>query len=153
MLAVGDVQAGDSISLRIVCGAGETSTMTVTAALMDYDAFWRGYDILNASTLELTEFESTHVEGKITCNRDGLLYTSIPQNGNWHAQVDGREAEIKLVGDCMIGLELAEGEHTVSFTYENRAFSIGWKISLLCAAIFLVLAFREPKHKTGKYQK
>ena len=93
------------------------------------------------------------MEGELTCDRDGLLYTSIPQNGNWSAKVDGKDAQIQLVGDCMIALELTEGMHQVSFTYRNEAFSLGWKISLVCAAVLILLVQRSGKRKTGKYQK
>ncbi len=163
MIAVDDVQAGDSIGIRIVCDEGEASTMTVHAAILDNDVFWQGYDVLNASVWELTNFESTRVQGTIACDRDGLLYTSIPQNGNWEVRVDGKKAETRLVGDCMTAVELTEGTHTVSFTYRNQAFSRGWKISALCFVIFTaliwqwydpVLPARKPagKKKTGKKQ-
>ncbi len=141
MIAVGDVKAGDIIKVRILCDAGEASTMTVEAALLDYDVFWRGYDILDASTMELTRFESTQLEGVISCNRDGLLYTSIPQNGNWYVTVDGVGVETTLVGDCMTAVELREGTHILTFTYRNQAFSLGWKISLASAAIFAALVW------------
>lgn len=163
MLAVGDVKTGDVIDIRIVCGAGEESTMTLSAAILNYDRFRQGYDVLKASTLALTEFENTYVEGTITCDRDGLLYTSIPQNGNWSAAVDGQPAEIRLVGNCMIAVALTEGEHVVAFTYRNPAFSLGWKISLGCGAVLLALiqAVYRPDWKRlfggqarqGKYQK
>jgi len=158
MIAVDDVAAGDVIDVRIVCKADENSTMTVGAAILDHDLFWQGYEVLNASTLELTAFESSRVEGKITCNRDGLLYASIPQNGNWVVSVDGRPAEIHLIGDCMIGIMLTEGDHRVVYEYRNGAFSLGWKISLVCGAVFLVLACRQmPKtpnsKKRGRYER
>ena len=157
MLAVGDVQAGDAVTVRMTCKENEKGTMTLTAGILNMDTFWKGYEILNASTLELTHFENTLVEGTIECNRDGLLYTSIPQNGNWIAFVDGEEAEIKLVGDAMIGVELTEGTHTVTFRYRNAAFSLGAKISLLCTAVFvtLVMLVYKPKIniRPGKYQK
>ena len=163
MLAVDDVKTGDVIDIRIVCDAGENSSMTVSAAILNHDRFWQGYDILNASTLKLTEFESTYVEGTIDCDRDGLLYTSIPQNGNWSVTVDGKETEIKLVGDCMVAVELPQGQHTVAFTYHNAAFSLGWKVSLICAAAFLALVqvvykpdwktYLPNQNKQGKYQK
>ena len=159
MLAVGDVKAGDVLDIRIVCDAGEESSMTVSAAILNQERFWQGYDILNSSTLELTKFDSTHVEGTIHCDRDGLLYTSIPQNGNWNVSVDGKSAEIKLVGECMVAVELTEGTHTVSITYHNSALSLGWKISLACAAVFvlLVLWIYKPEwthsQKQGRYQK
>lgn len=145
MMAVGDVHAGDTVSVRVVCKSGESSTMTVSAAVLAPDCFDRCYEKLRASTLELTKFQSTRVEGTIQCDRDGLLYTSIPQNGNWKALVDGEESEIRLVGECMIGVPLAQGSHQVTLIYENPAFSLGWKISLVCAAVLLALVWGKGK--------
>ena len=105
--------------------------MTIGAAILNHDVFWQGYEILNRGILELTTFESTYVKGMIRCDRDGLLYASVPQNGNWEVKVDGKPARIRLVGDCMVGVELSEGQHLVEYTYRNSAFALGWKISLL----------------------
>ena len=154
MIAVDDVMAGDVIEVRVVCKADEDSTMTIGAAILNHDIFWKGYEVLNASTLELTTFESTYVKGMIQCDRDGLLYASIPQNGNWQVKVDGKPAEILLVGECMVGVMLTEGQHLVEYSYHNAAFALGWKISLACAVIFCVLAYKTmpPKHR-GKFQR
>ena len=142
MLAVQDVRAGDVIDIRMVCGAGEDSSMTVSAGILNGDLFWQGYEILGDSTWNLTKFDSTHAEGIIDCNRDGLLYTSIPQNGNWQVTVDGQPVKTQLVGDCMAAVALTQGQHRVSFVYKNPAFSLGWKVSLLCGIILLVLVQR-----------
>ena len=115
--------------------------MTVNAAILDPDVFWLGQQILAQSTLELTKVTNTLVSGTINCDRDGLLYTSIPQDGNWTVRVDGEPAEIQLVGDVMAAVELTEGEHTVRFVYKNAAFSLGWKISLVCFAVFAALVY------------
>lgn len=141
MIAVDDVTAGDVIDVQIDCCAGENSAMTVCAAILDSDVYWQGYETLNRSTLELTAFENTFVEGVINCDRDGLLYASIPQDGNWTVQVDGKTADTLLIGNCMIGVGLEEGSHMVSFIYHNPAFSLGWKISLVCAIVFILLVY------------
>ena len=143
MIAVGDVHAGDLVDVRVQCTAGEKSTMTIMGAVLDNELFRDGYEVLSASTWELTRFEDTLVEGKILCDRDGLLYTSIPQNGNWQVMVDGEVVQTVLVGDAMIGVPLEEGEHLVTFSYHNSAFSLGWKVTLLCFAVFggLVLLY------------
>ena len=111
------------------------------------------HSLRNASQL-YTTFKNTFVEGTINCNRNGVLYTSIPQDGNWRATVDGKPVDIVLIGDAMVGLLLSQGEHTVTFTYHNAAFSLGWKISLACAAVFagLYLSIYRPKSKKGKYE-
>ena len=155
MLAVSDVMEGDIINVRFYCDANKQGSISAMAAVLDPELFWQAYDKLSASTLELTTFENTFVEGTIDCNRNGLLYTSIPQNGNWKAYVDGQETEIVLIGDCMIGLHLTEGTHTVTFRYENSSFELGWKISLACALIFagIALPVYNNHRQKGKYEK
>ena len=59
------------------------------------------------------------------------------------------------VGEAMVAVELSEGEHLVKFEYRNKAFSLGWKISLACLLIFVVvtLVYLKNHPKRGKYQK
>ena len=159
MIAVGDLKTGDILDIRIACKDGENSTMTVQAAVLNNDLFRQGYELLNASTLELIEFRNARVEGVINCDRDGLLYTSIPQNGNWTVKVDGKPAQMVLVGDVMVGVMLTEGSHTVQFSYHNEAFSLGWKVTLVSAAVFLGLIWfiykpelPRGKKRTGKFE-
>ena len=156
MMAVGDVQVGDVVQIKATCkNANESGTLDISAAILNRGRFEACYDVLSASQLELTEFSTTRVSGTINCDRDGLLYTSIPQNGNWFVTVDGEEAEVVLTGDVMVGVMLTEGQHEVEFRYRNAAFSWGWKISLLCAVVFGVLVWQERKKKPrgGKYRK
>ncbi len=130
------VKPGDTIKVVVSCAAGEESSMTIRAAVADRAVFDRGYAVLSASTLQLTEFSTTRVSGVIRCDRDGLLYTSIPQDGNWTVYVDGEEAQATLTADVMLGVALAEGTHTIEFRYRNRAFEIGALLSFACAAVF-----------------
>ena len=154
-LSVCNVIPGDVIEVHLTCNANESGTITLHTGILNEEIFRGAYDVLAASTLELTTFENTLVEGAISCNRNGVLYTSIPQDGNWTATVDGKPAEIVLIGDAMVGLLLTEGEHTITFKYHNAAFSLGWKISLACAAVFgsLCLSIYLPQKKKGKYEK
>ena len=153
MLAVGDVVPGDLVEVRVTCGAGESGTMTITSAILNRERFMRHYEVLAASQLELTEFSNTKVTGTIDCNRDGLLYTSIPQDGNWTVLVDGQPRDIQLVGDVMCAVPLTEGSHEVTFVYQNSAFTAGWMISLLCAVCFAVICYWNLQPKSvGKYE-
>ena len=154
LIAICDVVPGDTVTVRIK-GKGEASgTTTLLAAVLQDDVFQQAYDKLSRSTYQITSFESTRVEGTIDCDRDGLMYTSIPQDGNWSATVDGQPAEITLVGDAMISLKLTQGSHTVVFNYHNGAFSLGWKVSLSCAAAFAMITavFYPARRKKGKFE-
>ena len=148
MMAVGDVVAGDVVEVRASCkNSNESGTLTVNAAILNQERFEACYEVLSASTLELTEFSNTRIRGNIHCDRDGLLYTSIPQNGNWFVRVDGEAAESLAVGEAMTAVMLTEGTHEVEFYYHNAAFALGWKISLGCAVILLVLVYLQDQRK------
>ena len=157
MLSVCDVQVGDVVEIKFTCKSGESGTININTAILDEQIFRSAYQVLSQSTLQLTSFESNRLEGVINCDRDGVLYTSIPQDGNWTATVDGEPAQIVKIGGAMVGLNLSQGSHTIVFQYKNRAFSLGWKISLACLVVFIGLywAVYQPNinpHK-GKYQK
>ncbi len=155
-VAVGDVTPGDIVEIKLQCEADKNGSARVYAGVLDEEIFRNAYDALAQSTLQLTAFEDTHIEGTIHCNRNGVLYTSIPQNGNWIATVDGKPAQTVKIGDAMLGLLLSEGNHTITFTYHNKAFSFGWKISLLCVIIvaaFYCFTYHPLRKRKGKYQR
>ncbi len=173
------VEPGDEIQVIFTCKANQKANLTVQSAVLQEDVFREGYEILSASTLALQEFSTTRVSGTVNCNRDGLLYTSIAQNGvrwseerlalvqklfpdasdridYWTVTVDGKEVEPVLVGDTMLGIPLTSGAHTVTFTYRNLAFELGLTLSLSCLAVFLGILFftrcYPQMKKKGKYQ-
>jgi len=137
MAAVCDVAPGDRIDVVFTCKAGESGKITVNNGILNEELFRQAYDILNASTLNLTAFSTTKISGTIQCNRDGLLYTSIPQTGNWQAVVDGEVVETVKVGNTMLSIPLTEGEHTVTITYHNKAFALGAVASVMSALIWI----------------
>ncbi len=140
MISVCDVVPGDTVQIKFSCTSGDKGSITVSANILDETSFRKAYDILDTSVLELTEFDTTRISGTIRCDRDGLLYTSIPQNSDcWRVYVDGKPAQIRLVGDVMIGVELTQGEHTVTFQYKNTSFTLGLWVSLGCLAITVAL--------------
>ena len=138
-LAISQVRKGDVIEVHLICNASEKGNITLHTAVLDEALFRKGYQILNASTLQLTHFGNTKVEGSILCDRAGVLYTSIPQDGNWSATVDGKPVQTVTIGDAMVGVLLTEGPHKVSFIYRNNAFALGWKVTLVCALLLLIL--------------
>ena len=151
-LSVCQVRPGDVIEIKLTCKANEKGSITIQAGILEDTVFRAGYDLLAASTFYITEFKNTCVTGTINCNRDGLMYTSIPQNGNWTATVDGEPAEIVLVGDTMIGIPLTEGAHEIVFTYHNSAFTTGCIITLVSTLVFLwlYLSIYQPDSKIMK---
>jgi uncharacterized membrane protein YfhO len=154
MIAACDVVPGDVIEVQLTCKQGEDGRMTVRGGILNDALFRQGYERLAENPLELTEFSATRIRGTIDCASAGLLYTSVPTDGGWKIYVDGREAPIRLVGDVMAATELSEGSHIIELRYENRAFSLGWKIAAICMILFLLTApIYYRTRKKGRFEK
>ena len=125
------VKPGDTVEVWLNAKAGAKGTAQVYAAVLDEDAFREHYNKLAASPLEITSFSNTNIQGTVTSDGDKLLYTSIPQNGNWKALVDGEEAEIVLVGNAMVGVMIPDGEHSVQIIYKNNSYTLGLTVSIV----------------------
>jgi uncharacterized membrane protein YfhO len=150
-------EPGDVVEIELECKKNESGTIKIKAAILNENLFRQGHEKLSASVLNITSFSNTKIDGTIDCKQDGVLYTSIPQNGNWHAEVDGKPADTVTIGDAMVGLLLPEGNHSIRFIYRNPSFSLGWKVSLGCFIIFAAIAVVAYKptlqRKKGKYEK
>ena len=57
--------------------------------------------------------------------------------------MDGKKADLVLVGDVMCAVELTQGEHEIVFTYRNTAFYAGLAVSIVCLALFLFLVYNK----------
>lgn len=149
MVSACDVEIGDVVELRVTCGSNDKGTIKVHAAILNDSIFRLGYDVLNASTWEISSFRNTRIEGTVHADRDGLLYTSVPQNGGWKVYVDGELTPAELVGDVMISVPLTQGDHEVTIVYENEAFNLGLKVSAVSFVLLagLILLYRAPKKK------
>ena len=153
--AIAQVEEGDLVEIEIICKSkvpeNEPGVLNLRAALLNDEIFWEGYEILSASTLNLIDFSNTRISGTIDCNRDGLLYTSIPYDGNWVVELDGKPAEIVLVGDSMVSVALTKGKHTLTFRYVNKAFTMGCLVTVVCvitfAGIVAVSLYRKKRKK------
>ena len=157
MLSACEVKPGDVVEVQFDCKAGESARIEVYAAILNEAAFRNAYEILSESTLQLSSFSNTRIEGSVDCAKDGLLYTSVPQNGeSWKVYVDGKETTPVLIGDVMIGIPLSEGTHKITFRYVNNAFTLGCIISVCALAAFtaLCMIYYKPYRKwPNVYQK
>ncbi|MBO5094390.1 MAG: YfhO family protein [Lachnospiraceae bacterium] len=115
------------------------SELKVSAYRIDLYTLRKVIHRLAAQPMQIEAFSDTYVRGTVKAREDGILATSIPNEDGWSAFVDGKEAQIVPFGGAMIGLELTEGEHTVTFTYTPPGLRLGAAVSALCA---LLLAAR-----------
>jgi uncharacterized membrane protein YfhO len=141
---IGHVSAGEKINVSFaLTNIGEfektyrkDGTVKLYAAAYDEDVFNEAFDKLNENTFDITSFEDTRIEGEITADEDGVMFTSIPYIPGWTITVDGEETENVSIGnDGVIGVDVPQGTHTIVFTYSPAGLKFGCIVSVVSLVI------------------
>jgi hypothetical protein len=79
----------------------------------------------------VTEYTPGHVALDVEAARRSLLVVAESYYPGWRATIDGQPAAILRANYLSQGLVMAQGEHTVEFSYEPDSFRYGALISLV----------------------
>lgn len=109
----------------------------------------QAYDVLSQQQLDVSAYSSTAVDGTIQVKEDGILFTSIPYDENWHMYVDGEEVEIlPLWSDSFVSTRLSAGEHTIHLEYRQSGLVLGEIISCISVigiVVYIILGRRKQR--------
>lgn len=100
---------------------------------------------LKEQPYEIKEMKNDYISGIVQCTNDGILYTSLPNDGGWSVYVDGKKETMLTILDYLCGVELSAGIHQVEFLYEVPGIRMGVCLSVL-SAILLIISVRKRKH-------
>lgn len=139
LLELGRCQPGETVTLTCQEEAG--ADMKAQIYRFSDEALEEIYNRFSGSGWEITEWTDTVLNGTITMEEAGLLYTSIPYDRGWTVLVDGKKAETRKLFDTFLTVELPEGSHTVEMSYEPQGLRLGAAITggsvlilILCTA-------------------
>lgn len=143
----GTFKEGDVFTVRTSQKAGKSGNMNIYVGVLNHEVFDQAYHLLKDEELELTQFTSRSLAGRITARKDGLMYTSIPYEPGWKVYVDGKETDHTRVMGAFIGVMLPAGEHIVEMKYAPTHVYLAGLISLTGIAVFLIICCADKKKK------
>lgn len=145
IINAGVVEAGTVVKLTVVSDTSCSGNFYV--AKLNTDTYSTGMAALASNQLVVDQLGDSRLSGTITASKDGVLMTSIPYDSGWSVTVDGAEVEAFSVADGFLGVDLAAGTHTVTFTYRPKGLLVGMVISAvsLITLIVLLIALRVKK--------
>lgn len=114
------------------------------------------YEAMNTNPITLSSWTDTGIKGSITAAQAGVMYTSIPYDKGWTVLVDGVQVTPRKLFDTFLGLDLSEGTHEISMTYEPEGLRTGGWITGGSAAVLgvIILAgYMGRRKKETKYGK
>ena len=104
---------------------------------LEEDVFIDSLNTLKQGAPERLAVSDTTVEGTITLNQDGVLFTSIPCDKGWTAFVDGKKVTWQPTAEAFITLPLSEGTHDFRLVFMPAGLQNGIIISLITLCIIM----------------
>lgn len=126
-------------TLRIEFFGEDGLSGVVSAALQNEAALERTIGKLAEYPIKIDNYSSGRLEGSLTVEQDCLLFTSIPCESGWHAELDGNAAEIVEIGGSLIGLRLHSGENHIKLVYRPKALYVGAMLSALSLIVLILI--------------
>ncbi len=113
--------------------------MSLSVYLLNSEKFIEAYNILNESSLNVTKWSDTRIDGTINVKEDGTFFLSIPYDAGWSLYVDGKKTDTYAIEDALLGAYLTTGEHTVVLKYTPVNLILGCIITLICIIILVAI--------------
>lgn len=143
ILDLGCHTPGELISIEMPlkddCSSASVDFVVFT---VNHEKFVEGYNKLQDGQIEYTKFDETLITGSFIADKDEVLYTSIPYDESWNVYIDGKlvhKGDIFAISDALIGVNVTEGEHEITFVYEAQGLKECIVLSILFVIILLIL--------------
>lgn len=145
MLPVGQVEEGSVVTVKFEL-KGETPTGYVRLSAADFNAtlYESLVKIMTSRAFQIDEMTDRYISGTVSAGENQKLFLSVPYDDGWEVLVDGKPADTEKIGSAFLAVSLTPGEHHISLTFTPSGFSAGWKISLLCFGIYILICICAP---------
>lgn len=90
------------------------------------------YEKLSDEPFAVEEYRDGMVAGSVTCEKEEILFLSIPAASGWSVTVDGKTVSPSKISG-FIGISLEAGEHEIILKYHTK----GWALGMVCTGVSL----------------
>ena len=123
--------AGDVITVTASVPNVQVGCCGLNLYHLNNEAWNNAYHQLNNQSLQVVSFKNTKISGQIAMQQEGLVFSSIVQDGGWKVYCDGKELDTVLLGDALLGVRVPAGTHTLEYRYHVPGFALGCGMSLI----------------------
>ncbi|MBR2674902.1 MAG: YfhO family protein [Mogibacterium sp.] len=96
--------------------------------------------------LSVDDYDDKKVEGRLTTDKDGVLFLSITASDNWDIYIDEEKAEkIEGLDTAFVGARIPKGEHSIELKYNNKSVRYGSIVSLIGVLLMIAISLKGRK--------
>ena len=116
------------------------SVNTRTTAVIDTTKFKVGNVSTDTSAnIKLADHSPKHMRYESESSADGLAVFSEIYYPGWVATIDGKEVEVIRADYILRALEIPVGKHTIEFSFQPKAYTIGNKVTTACSWLVVLV--------------
>lgn len=139
ILDLGCHTPGELISIEMPLKDGcNSASVDFVVFTVNHEKFVEGYNKLQQGQIEYSKFDETLITGSFVAEKDEVLYTSIPYDESWSIYIDGKRVQnddVFAISNALIGVNVTEGEHEITFIYEAQ----GLKECIVISTLFIII--------------
>lgn len=135
---LGFVEAGETVRVKVNFDTNRGGRFKLSAAGLNETVYVEAMNELAIRNMEISEYNSRRVSGRVATDEAGLLFLSIPYDESWSAVVDGESREIIAVAEGLSAIRLEAGVHNIELKFTPPGFWIGVMLSVLALLILLI---------------
>ena len=117
-------------------GTSVIRLLTPDVMLLRTDAFQHSAQAIQQKGVDL-KVEKTRVSAEVTLEQEQVLFTTIPYDKGWEANIDGQRVETKPVQGGLMSLSVPKGTHTLVLSYRPQGFRLGVGLFVGCLIVFV----------------
>ncbi len=149
IVSLGKYNALDSVTVEMELREVNTTINSVYFTTLDNEAFSSVLSIISSQQLTFVKAQGNTLKAVAQTSAGDVILTTLPYSRNWHAVVDGKEAETLECMNGLLAVSASEGQHTLSLVYTPRGFDVCMIISamsLLLALCYVIMNERSLKN-------
>ncbi len=105
---------------------------------------------LQDNSISLTYFDTDVIKGTISCDKDGVLLTTLPYDGGWKIFIDGEKVEVQKAAGYLTSAEIIKGDHEIEMRYTVPGIKIGMVVSAIGIIGFIMILWVDIGHRKKK---
>ncbi len=146
VIELGELEAGEVVVSLAFSGDKHWFTHA-SAAAFDTKKFGAVANKLNKGSptslmVSRNKFGEPIITGTLHAPQNGVIFTSVPADRSWKAEIDGKSVKPETVYKAFIALPISQGHHTFTLRYRPRGLVGGVIISGISIVLCAVLAVR-----------
>ena len=142
ILYLGTFPADETVEITLITTAPLSHRLNSLYAL-DTAVLTRTAEILSQNAIQVTACSNGYLEGTITAEQDGWLYTSVPAIPGWTVRVDGKVVKHQAFLNTLLTIPVTAGPHTVSMRYTPPGLFPGLALTGLGVLLTTVLLLKK----------